>query len=563
MTGSEQHEPSIYQGPARALIYLRVSTKEQSQRDINPEGYSIPAQRLACERKAETLGAIVVDVYTDQMTGTTSTKRPEFWKMIERVKHERDIDYVIVHKLDRFARNARDDANILFELQLAGTKLVSVSENIDDTPSGMLLHRITAAVNEYYSRNLSNEVRYKTLQKVLSGGTPTLAPIGYLNAPLVLEDREVRTIIVDPVRGPLITWAFDAYASGEHTLSTLTAELAARGLTQRPTRTRAERPLPRNRVHELLQRRYYLGYVSYAGQEYDGRHPPLTTPAVFDLVQQRLDTQRRGGDRAQKRQHYLKGTVRCRRCQSRLLYFVSTGNGGRYEYFYCAGRHSGRNACDLPHLPAATVEDQVTATYRIQQLQPDILHALRAALLVELADKTVRTDKERQQLQTRISRLKRGRYKWAEKAWQEVVPDDIAREKQQTLSRQIEKATTQLAAFDIAANRIEELLSATLMLAADSYRAYRNANHLVRRQWNQAWYHHIDIDVIDHEPIALPTRTPLFEAVHHDANAIITAGSPARIIRNERTDDDYAVGSNLTTLVEVTGLEPATSTMRT
>ena len=44
-----------------ALVYVRVSTKEQAERDGDPEGYSIPAQRDACHRKAEALEATVVE----------------------------------------------------------------------------------------------------------------------------------------------------------------------------------------------------------------------------------------------------------------------------------------------------------------------------------------------------------------------------------------------------------------------------------------------------------------------------------------------------------------------
>jgi site-specific DNA recombinase len=51
---------------ANAVIYLRVSTKEQAQRDGDPEGYSIPAQREACRRKAGSLGAAVVQEFARQ-----------------------------------------------------------------------------------------------------------------------------------------------------------------------------------------------------------------------------------------------------------------------------------------------------------------------------------------------------------------------------------------------------------------------------------------------------------------------------------------------------------------
>jgi DNA invertase Pin-like site-specific DNA recombinase len=53
--------------------------------------------------------------------------------MLRFVKECGDIDYVILDKVDRFARNRRDDANTLFELRSVGTQLVSVKENIDET----------------------------------------------------------------------------------------------------------------------------------------------------------------------------------------------------------------------------------------------------------------------------------------------------------------------------------------------------------------------------------------------------------------------------------------------
>ena len=47
-------------GTATAVIYVRVSTTEQAERDGDPEGYSIPAQREACKRKAASLDAAVI-----------------------------------------------------------------------------------------------------------------------------------------------------------------------------------------------------------------------------------------------------------------------------------------------------------------------------------------------------------------------------------------------------------------------------------------------------------------------------------------------------------------------
>src|SRR5450432_1412813 len=125
----------------RAVIYLRVSTTKQADKDSEQsEGYSLPGQREACRRRARELGAEVVDEYLDRGESAKTTDRPQFQKMLARIRTQRDVDYVILDKVDRFARNRRDDANTLFELQSYGAKLISVKENIDETPGGQLLH---------------------------------------------------------------------------------------------------------------------------------------------------------------------------------------------------------------------------------------------------------------------------------------------------------------------------------------------------------------------------------------------------------------------------------------
>ena len=63
------------------------------------------------------------------------------------------VDFVIVHKLDRLARDRPDDVAILLDIRRAGATLVSVSEQIDETPAGTLMHGIVASFAEFYSKN--------------------------------------------------------------------------------------------------------------------------------------------------------------------------------------------------------------------------------------------------------------------------------------------------------------------------------------------------------------------------------------------------------------------------
>src|SRR3954454_19521863 len=133
-----------------AVIYLRVSTKEQAQRGGAAEGFSIPAQREACRRKAEQLGAEVVEEFIDAGESARSADRPSLQALLRYVV-ETGVDFVIVHKVHRLARNRYDDAVIPAQLQAAGARLVSVTENIDQTPSGLLLHGIMSSIAEFYS----------------------------------------------------------------------------------------------------------------------------------------------------------------------------------------------------------------------------------------------------------------------------------------------------------------------------------------------------------------------------------------------------------------------------
>jgi site-specific DNA recombinase len=99
-----------------AVSYLRVSTKEQAERDGDPEGYSIPAQREANRRVAATLGADIIEEFVDRGESAKTADRPELQKMLEFVK-EQPIAYCIVHKVDRLARNRADDVTINLALQ--------------------------------------------------------------------------------------------------------------------------------------------------------------------------------------------------------------------------------------------------------------------------------------------------------------------------------------------------------------------------------------------------------------------------------------------------------------
>ena len=104
--------------------------------------------------------------------------------MLCYLKDAGDVDYVIVHKLDRLARNRADDVEINRAFDEAGVRLVSTSENIDQTPGGILLHGIMSSIAEFYSRNLANEVIKGMSEKARNGGTNRQGAPGLPRHPL-------------------------------------------------------------------------------------------------------------------------------------------------------------------------------------------------------------------------------------------------------------------------------------------------------------------------------------------------------------------------------------------
>ena len=150
---------------------------------------------------------------------------------------------------------------------------------------------------------------------------------------------------IDEERAEHVRWAFEAYASGEYTTGDLHQALLERGLNSRDG-SRTGKPLSRAVVAAMLNKRYYLGVVTYKGIEYPGRHTPLVDPITFARVQAQLAL-RRNGEKQRTHNHYLKSSVVCGRCGGRLCFGRSRGrHGEHYDYFFCVSRQQKRNQCD-------------------------------------------------------------------------------------------------------------------------------------------------------------------------------------------------------------------------
>ena len=437
----------------------------------------------------------MLDEYLDRGESAKSADRPPFQTMLARINTERDVDFVIVHKVDRWARNREDDVLINMMIRKAGATLVSATENIDETPSGKFMHAIMAGMAEFYSANLATEVMKGTTQKAKGGGTPYMAPTGYINVRQTVDGREIRTVAVDPERAPLIQWAFKTYATGRYGTIELTEMLADRGLTSRPTGGRAAAPMVRSRVTAMLSNRYYLGFVTYLGVEYHGRHEPLVSEELFDRVQSILRAHDRAGDRQRKHHHYLKGSLRCRRCGSRMILTKARGQSGRrYPYFFCAGRQR-RNGCDQPYVPVDELEAEVARQYRRVQLTEAEADQLRARVQRAVRENEKERAHSVQRERDRLARLESERAKLLQAHYAGAIPLDLLKTEQDRIARETIDARRALDAALTGYGDAERMVVRMLALLQDCHAVYRQAPASVRRLFNQAFFTQFDVDM--------------------------------------------------------------------
>jgi site-specific DNA recombinase len=554
----------------RAVLYLRVSSRGQLETDYDDDGLSIAAQRERCAQKAAEFGAIVVDEYIERAESAKTNQRPELNRMLRRIKEERDIDYVICWKVDRFARNRRDDANMLFEIELAGARLISATENIDQTPAGRLMHGMLASFAEYYSRNLANEVLKGSTEKAKRGGTLGRARLGYLNVREQLpQGGEVRTVTIDPERAPIIRWAFETYATGLYSIADMTVLLDARGLRTRGDRRRAPQALGQSSIYDMLSSPYYAGIVTYRGKSYPGRHEPLISQELFDRVQAVLESHNHAGERDRTHQHYLKGTIRCGTCGCRLVYSQNKGNGGIYEYFVCP--YNQRGECPQGYQPVDIVESAIEHHYQGVAITDTEREEVRQAITHDLNERAKLAQQEIDRCRGVLDEVKEQERKLLNMHYEDRISGELFDDEQTRLRQRRRDAETLIDRLNLGYQDIAATLDLALeILGEDLHDLYQRADDTIRRLLNQAIFKALyvcDETIANVEmtgPFAalcdfrdaihqLPSSTP-YPAPAIAASTLPNAKAPIPSREQELLD----VGSISKVLVELAGLEPAT-----
>lgn len=356
-----------------AAAYIRVSTEDQTE-------FSPDSQLKAIRKYAKEHDMILPDefIFADEgISGRKAEKRPEFQRMIGTAKLKpKPFDVILLWKFSRFARNRED--SIVYKSMLrkqCGIDVVSISEQLSEDKTSVLIEALIEAMDEYYSLNLAEEVRRGMNEKFSRGGVVSQPPFGYR-----MQDG---IFFPDETAAPIVQMIFQDYLSG------MPVKQIAVKLNDMGIRTRHGNPWENRTVEYLLTNPVYTGKLrrSQNGQSdrfheqdtcVDGQHQPIITQAVYEAVQaKRADTKknyRKYARQGQPVQFMLKGLVRCDHCGATLVMCQS----GASKFLQCNNYNRGK--CKVSHAISVT------------KINPVVLEKIRA----DLDDQNLRLKLEKQ-----------------------------------------------------------------------------------------------------------------------------------------------------------------------
>lgn len=335
--------------------YIRVSTQKQGQK-----GVSLIEQREAIERYASREHLVIKEWLEERVTAA-KTGRPVFGTMIRNLK-KRKACGVIIHKIDRSARNLKDWA-MLGEMIDEGIDVHFTTENLDLTSrGGRLSADLQAVVAADYIRNLREETLKGIYGRLKQGLYPFCAPFGYLNN----GGGQLKT--PDPERAPLIREAFELYGTGNYTLASLATKMRVRGL-----RSKSGQTLSAKRWSKVFNNSFYVGIIRllFSGETFQGLHEPLVSSQLFERVQRVLKG--RSGIRVARKDFLFRRMLRCKTCKLSLIAERQKG----FIYYRCHSK-TCKGVCVREDVIDAHIADRLEPIEIPQSIASDIRALLPA-----------------------------------------------------------------------------------------------------------------------------------------------------------------------------------------
>ena len=275
--------------------YIRVSTKEQIS------GASLPEQKSAIKEFAKKNSLKIIHFYEESKTAAKKG-RPLFLEMIKNLKSGK-ADGVIMHKIDRSARNLHDWASVgdLIDMNI---DVYFAHESLDmNERGGRLSADIQAVMASDYVRNLRQETIKGIRGRLKQGYYPFQAPIGYS------DNGKAKPKTIHPIEGEMVKKLFKLYLNDEYNLISLSKEMEFQGL-----KNKKGNRVCKNGISRILKNPFYTGIMKSKAKLYEGNHKPIIDKRTFQQVQYKLNrwNKKKGGV---KHNYLFRKLIRCENCK--------------------------------------------------------------------------------------------------------------------------------------------------------------------------------------------------------------------------------------------------------
>lgn len=337
---TKQNKTNAKQSPPLfipAVIYARYSSSGQREE-------SIEGQLRECHEFAKKSGLTVIGEYIDKaLTGRTD-KRPDFQRML-RDSEKGIFQVVICWKMDRFARNRYDSAINKYKLKKNGVRLAYAKESIPDGPEGIILESVMEGYAEYYSENLSQNVKRGFYDSALELKTLGQRVLGLRKSP---DDH----FEIDPATAPLVRRIFEEYAAGTP------AKTIFNQLNDEGYHTSTGGQFNKNSIRRIVQNEKYIGIYEYKDIRVENAIPAIVDKDLFDRCQKML-ARHKHSPAAQRNTFFLLTTkLFCGHCGQPMVGDSGTSkNGNTYYYYTCKGHRAHK--CSKMRAPQDWIEQLV------------------------------------------------------------------------------------------------------------------------------------------------------------------------------------------------------------
>lgn len=236
----------------RAVIYCRVSTQEQTQRD------ALAVQVQEAQNAVKSNEWVLVDQYIEMESGTTKHGRSEYMRLLDDIKDKNKFDIIVIKSLDRLNRSAKNWYLFVEELVNNDKLLYIYMDRAFYKTDDRLISGVKAILAEQYSRDLSSKINNAHEYRQKNGTTVLINnnTYGYVKNP----DKSVS---IHPEEAKMIRkiYRLAAQGCGSRTISKI--------LYQDGIRNRNGNQLEESSIRRIIKNPLFKGVVVMNKRHFD------------------------------------------------------------------------------------------------------------------------------------------------------------------------------------------------------------------------------------------------------------------------------------------------------